>query len=143
MPPQPRSPTKPQQGPPSKPPPPVSPLKVLPKVTLKLPPKPKGTDVFPCCLCVSTLRDGLLRVLNPPKWRLEADSGEAASGSRILRAHEECASVVPETWVDMVEVGPPFPDGTRFMEKVVMGVDAIVKGRWNLVSAQIVSSDFY
>jgi len=42
-------------------------------------------------------------------------------------AHEECASVVPETWVDEVDEG-------NGKEKVVFGVDGIVKDRWNLVS---------
>ncbi|KAI0687828.1 hypothetical protein BC835DRAFT_1419662 [Cytidiella melzeri] len=102
--------------------------RVQPKVTLKLGPKPKEPDVFPCCLCVSASRDGLLRVHEPPVWRMEADSGEGASGSGVWMAHAECANVVPETWVDEVEVGDDA--GTR--EKVVMGVDAIVNGRWNL-----------
>lgn len=42
-------------------------------------------------------------------------------------AHELCASIVPETWVDEVNL----PDGGT--EKIVLGVDAIVKDRWNLV----------
>jgi hypothetical protein len=37
-------------------------------------------------------------------------------------AHEQCARVIPETWLD--EVGG---------EKVVFGVDSIVKDRWHLV----------
>lgn len=41
-------------------------------------------------------------------------------------AHEECAKVVPETWVDEVET-------EMTMEKRVFGVDAIVRDRWNLV----------
>lgn len=98
-----------------------------PKVTLKLGPKPKEPDVFPCCLCVSPSRDGLLRVHDPPVWRMEADSGEGKNGNGVWMAHEECANVVPETWVDELEVG-----GVK--EKVVMGVNAIVNGRWNLVS---------
>lgn len=48
-------------------------------------------------------------------------------------AHEECAKVVPETWVDEVEVGDVYPDGFRPRESRVFGVDAIVKDRWNLV----------
>lgn len=134
LPPPPRTPSKVQQASASQVLPP-SLTKVQPKVTLKLGPKPKESDVFPCSLCVSTIRDGLLRVHDPPMWRLEADSGEGASANRVWRAHEECARVIPETWVDEVEVGEPLPDGTRAKEKVVMGVDAIVKGRWNLVCA--------
>jgi hypothetical protein len=49
-------------------------------------------------------------------------------------AHESCARVLPETWLDEVEVGPVLEDGTRKREKMVFGVDAIVKDRWNLVS---------
>ena len=102
------------------------------KVTLKLGPQPKEPDVFPCCLCVSTSRERLLRVENPPLWRKEGESGEA-SGANVWMAHEECANVVPETWIDDVEVGPVRPDGTRMKERVVLGVDGIVKDRWDLV----------
>ncbi|KAI0084382.1 hypothetical protein BDY19DRAFT_997737 [Irpex rosettiformis] len=104
---------------------PVTPSK-QPKVTLKLGPKPKEPDVFPCCLCVSPSRDGLLRVHDPPVWRIEADSGEGKTGTGVWMAHEDCANVVPETWVDEVDIG----GGAK--EKVVMGVNAIVNGRWNL-----------
>lgn len=48
-------------------------------------------------------------------------------------AHEECANVVPETWVDFIEVGEPQQDGSRIKEEVVFGVDGIVRDRWNLV----------
>jgi len=34
--------------------------------------------------------------------------------------------------VDEVETGPVLEDGTRKREKMVFGVDAIVKDRWNL-----------
>ncbi|KAI0340988.1 hypothetical protein BDW22DRAFT_1378501 [Trametopsis cervina] len=128
----PTSPPKSQPSSPSKtqavPPPP----KTQPKITLKLPPKPKETDVFPCCLCVSPSRDGLLRVHNPPVWRMEADSGAGASGSGTMMAHEECANIVPETWVDVIDDKSTPVDGAYVGEKVVMGVDAIVKARWNL-----------
>lgn len=110
----------------------LSPSRPFPtKVTLKLGPQPKEPDVFPCCLCVSTNREGLLRVENPPLWRKEGESGEA-SGVTIWMAHEECANVVPETWIDDIEVGPVRPDGMRLKERVVLGVDGIVKDRWNL-----------
>jgi len=49
-------------------------------------------------------------------------------------AHENCARVLPETWLDEVETSPMLADGTRKREKMVFGVDAIVKDRWNLVS---------
>jgi hypothetical protein len=48
-------------------------------------------------------------------------------------AHASCARVLPETWLDKVEVGPILEDGTRKRENMVFGVDAIVKDRWNLV----------
>jgi hypothetical protein len=44
-------------------------------------------------------------------------------------AHEYCANIVPETWVDEIEFGQ---SGEK--EKVVFGVDGIVKDRWHLVS---------
>lgn len=104
------------------------PSKPTPKVTLKLPPKPKELETFPCCLCVSQSRDGLLPVQDPPLWRKDAGSGDS------WMAHEECANVIPETWVDEIEV--PVADGSGYVNrvKVVFGVDAIVKDRWNLVS---------
>jgi hypothetical protein len=37
----------------------------------------------------------------------------------------------PETWVDELQVGET---GMGIMEKVVFGVDGIVKDRWNLVN---------
>ena len=95
-------------------------------VTLKLGAKPVDLDPFPCCLCISMTKEGLLRVLSPP-------SGKSVdAGGRPWMAHEDCARVVPETWVDEVEVDEA---GERRAEKVVFGVDGIVKDRWNLVSA--------
>ncbi|KAI0357046.1 hypothetical protein OH77DRAFT_1422521 [Trametes cingulata] len=110
--------------------PPPSPSKQL-KVTLKLPPKPKEPDTFPCCLCASMAQEGLLRVQDPPAWWYEPGVPEAAGG-RPCMAHVECANVVPETWVDEVEVGDPNEHGERKKEMVVFGVDGIVKDRWNL-----------
>ena len=49
-------------------------------------------------------------------------------------AHESCARVLPETWLDEAETGPVLEDGARKQENMVFGVDAIVKDRWNLVS---------
>ena len=103
------------------------------KITLKLPPPPKPKEPepsFPCCLCISSENDGLLRVHDPPAWWY--DPTNAAAGPCM--AHEDCALIVPETWVDEVEeADPEEPDGQR-KERVVFGVDGIVKDRWNLVS---------
>lgn len=102
------------------------------KVILKLPPKPKEEDSFPCCLCISMSREGLLKVQDPPLWRKEGEGAPAGSShSTTWFAHENCANVVPETWVDEVEC--ELPDGTHGKERIVFGVDAIVKDRWNLV----------
>ncbi|PCH34711.1 hypothetical protein WOLCODRAFT_106433 [Wolfiporia cocos MD-104 SS10] len=111
---------------------PASPSKT-PKVTLKLGPKPKEPEILPCCLCVSTSCEGLLRVQDPPLWRKEegAFSAQPLPGMDWM-AHELCARVIPETWVDEVDVGEVLPDGTPTKERVVFGVDGIVKDRWNL-----------
>lgn len=88
-------------------------------VILKIP----AVEIFdlPCCLCVSNLQEGLLPVHDPP-------ASNVAVGTRAGRggwmAHEQCAKIVPETWVD------EDANGRRF----VFGVDGIVKDRWNLVS---------
>ncbi|EPQ53152.1 JmjC-domain-containing protein [Gloeophyllum trabeum ATCC 11539] len=95
-------------------------------VVLKLGPKPKEPTVFPCCLCVSTSAEGLLRVQDPPAGR----SVEGGQAGQPWMAHESCASVIPETWVDEVEVDRL--DGTKDKQRVVFGVDGIVKDRWNL-----------
>ncbi|TFK25851.1 JmjC-domain-containing protein [Coprinopsis marcescibilis] len=97
---------------------------ILPKLKLKLGPKPVEAEQFPCCLCVSMDKVGLLPVNSPPQGR--KDAVEAAGHPRIWMAHEQCASIIPETWVDEA----PLQDGTRV--KAVFGVDAIVKDRWNL-----------
>lgn len=102
------------------------------RVTLKLPPHPREQESFPCCLCVSTSRTGLLKVQDPPLWRKEGESSASSSDhSTTWFAHEECANVVPETWVD--EIDSDLPNGTHSKQRVVFGVDAIVKDRWNLV----------
>ncbi|EAU83432.2 specific transcriptional repressor [Coprinopsis cinerea okayama7 len=93
-------------------------------VKLKLGPKPAEPEEFPCCLCISTDRTGLLRVQGPPLNR--KDAIEAAGNPKVWMAHEHCASIIPETWVDETAL----PDGST--EKVVLGIDAIVKDRWNL-----------
>ncbi|GLB42769.1 putative jmjN domain containing protein [Lyophyllum shimeji] len=93
-------------------------------ITLKLGPRPT-LEPYPCCLCVSMDREGLLRVHDPPIGRKDAE--DAAGNPTEWMAHEFCASVVPETWVDEIEVGP-----NNVKEKVVYGVDGIVKDRWHL-----------
>ncbi|KAF8966802.1 hypothetical protein BDZ97DRAFT_1756391 [Flammula alnicola] len=92
-------------------------------VTLKLGPRPAEPEPFPCCLCVSMSKEGLLRVHEPPITR--RDAMDAAGNPTVWMAHEYCASIVPETWVDEL-------DTYMGKEKVVFGVDGIVKDRWNL-----------
>ena len=94
-------------------------------ITLKLGPRADQEEILPCCLCVATNPEGLLHVINPPFAR--KDVVEAAGHPTVWMAHEFCARVVPETWVDT----SVHPDGSS--EKVVYGVDGIVKDRWNLV----------
>jgi hypothetical protein len=101
----------------------------MPKVsvTLKLGPRPAALEAFPCCLCVSMSRESLLRVHDPPIGKKDTDG--TTKNPIEWMAHEECANVVPETWIDEIDVGK----GSE-REKVVFGGDAIVKDRWNLVS---------
>jgi hypothetical protein len=94
-------------------------------VTLKLGPRPADLEPFPCCLCVSMDQGGLLKVQDPPIGRKEAV--DAAGNPKVWMAHGYCASIIPETWVDEIDA----PDGSK--ERVVFGVDGIVKDRWNLV----------
>jgi hypothetical protein len=94
-----------------------------PKITLKLGPKPKELEDFPCCLCVSMSNEGLLPVHDP--------ADDLAATPR--KAHEHCAIIIPETWVDEYEVDDLLPDGSRRKVRAVFGVDGIVKDRWNLV----------
>ncbi|KAF8648878.1 hypothetical protein AX16_006153 [Volvariella volvacea WC 439] len=99
----------------------LSPMR-KPIITLKLP-KPEK-DNHPCCLCVSASKEDLLRVHEPPLSRREVI--EATGNPQTWLAHEQCANIIPETWVDEVSLA----DGSS--ERVVFGVDAIVKDRWNL-----------
>jgi len=110
---------------------PQTPSAAHPKVTirLKLGPRPPELEPFPCCLCVSTSRDGLLLVHDKPLLQ-----HPAYVDTKVWMAHERCAQVLPETWLDEVEVGPVLEGGTRKRERMVFGVDAIVKDRWSLVS---------
>lgn len=94
-------------------------------VTLKLGPKPAEPEPYPCCLCVSMSREGLLPIHDPPLNR--KDAVDAANNPKVWMAHELCASIIPETWVDDFEV----VGGNK--RRMVFGVDAIVKDRWNLV----------
>jgi hypothetical protein len=100
------------------------------KLTLKLGPRPPppGEETFPCCLCVDPSTTGLARVHDlPVAWR---EVGPAArihfpastGGKGVWMAHEACAFVLPETWVDEING-----------ERLVFGVDGIVRGRWSLV----------
>jgi len=95
------------------------------RVTLKLGPRP-ADEIFPCCLCVSPSRDGLFSVQDPPVGRRDLPESLSSLATEAWLAHEECAKVVPETWVDEIEVGTS-------LEKRIFGVDAIVRDRWNLV----------
>ncbi|KAK2465042.1 hypothetical protein APHAL10511_003118 [Amanita phalloides] len=94
-------------------------------LTLKIGPRPLEIEDFPCCLCISTDGQGLLPVHDPPVGRKDIE--ELAGKPKTWMAHESCANVIPETWVDEIEEGP---DGVK--QKYVFGVDAIVKDRWNL-----------
>ena len=83
-------------------------------------------------------KENLLPVQDPPVGRKDVGINElpgSTKGPKEWMAHEDCANVVPETWVDYIEVGEPRMDGSRVKEKVVFGVDCIVKDRWNLVCA--------
>jgi len=89
-------------------------------ITLKIGPTPKET--FPCCLCVSEDTNGLLPVYDP-----------ISTLPTRKMAHEHCASVIPETWVDDYEVDHPLSGSSLHRTRAVFGVDGIVKDRWNLV----------
>ncbi|KAI0294099.1 JmjC domain, hydroxylase-domain-containing protein [Multifurca ochricompacta] len=96
-------------------------------IRLKLGPRPPELEPFPCCLCISSSHDGLLPVHDKPLVQ-----HLAYADTKVWMVHESCARVLPETWLDDVETGPVLDDGTRKREKMVFGVDAIVKDRWNL-----------
>lgn len=137
-------------------------------LTFKLPATQEDED-YPCCLCPSTCRDGLLRVFEPPRGRKDIQDIERnlpkaqGGGARVWMAHEECAKVIPETWVDEVEdpnagylgkhpsgeassscessfcavllaVLTTYAAAEMTMEKMVFGVDGVPKDRWGLVS---------
>ncbi|KAI5118500.1 hypothetical protein M0805_004000 [Coniferiporia weirii] len=104
---------------------PSSSASIKQKIMLKV---PKDLGPFPCCLCVSREQVGLLRVHDPPgAWAgCHNYTPRDAAGCETWHAHEACAMIVPETWVDEVF------DGAGNAEKVVFGVDAIVRDRWTL-----------
>ena len=80
--------------------------------------------------------DGLLRVQDPPIGKRELpESLSSLYDATRWMAHEECAKVVPETWVDIVDSAEILPDGSHVQESRVLGVDAVVKDRWNLVGS--------
>ena len=99
-------------------------------IRLKLGPRPPELEPFPCCLCISQSRDDILPVHDKPILH-----HPAYVDTKVWMAHASCARVLPETWLDEVEVGPVLEDGTRKRENMVFGVDGIVKDRWNLVSS--------
>lgn len=92
----------------------------IPKLSITLKIRPALKETFPCYLCVSDDTSGLLPIYDP-----------MSTASTPKMAHEHCASVIPETWVDDYEVDHPSSDGKT---RAVFGVDGIVKDRWNLVS---------
>ena len=94
----------------------------------KKPRPPPPTTGIPCCLCVSDA-DGLLSVHDPPLFGYPGFEPKVVDGKPQWQAHEECAKIVPETWVDEV-------DGQKF----VFGVDAVPKDRWQLVSLTLLDA---
>ncbi|KAF6741198.1 specific transcriptional repressor [Ephemerocybe angulata] len=95
-----------------------------PVVMLKIPPRVAEPEPYPCCLCISMQQEGLLAVHEPPVNRRDAVDG--ANNPKVWMAHELCAKIIPETWVDEFDGS----DGTK--KKMVFGVGAIVKDRWHL-----------
>lgn len=108
-------------------------------ITIKIP--RLASTTFPCCLCTSLSHDNLLRLQDPPpasatphtrptkravvRRLYDASLGrvvEVESEVDAWMAHERCARVIPETWIDEL-------DG----ERLIFGVDSICKERWNLV----------
>ena len=61
-----------------------------PKIVITLP----STEDFPCCLCISADKEGLLRVHDPPYGRKEAV--EAVGNPQDWMPHESCARIIPE-----------------------------------------------
>ncbi|KAF7313204.1 Specific transcriptional repressor [Mycena kentingensis (nom. inval.)] len=96
------------------------------KLTLKFGPQPTD-ELYPCCICTDPTLEGLVRVHDLPlAWRdvcptarIHYPTGNQGPG--LWMVHAGCAIVLPETWIDEV-------DG----ERVVFGIDGIVRARWSL-----------
>nr|GAT52723.1 specific transcriptional repressor [Mycena chlorophos] len=108
------------------------------KVTLKLgpaPPQQQPTYGFPCCVCVDTNTHGLVRVHDLPAfWRELCPTARIhylneQNSSGVWMIHEQCASTLPETWVDTTSSG----------ERVAFGVDGIVRARWTALKCSVCS----
>lgn len=101
----------------------------VPKLSITLKIGPMLKETFPCCLCVSEDTNDLLPVYDP-----------LSTASTPKMAHEHCASVIPETWVDDYEADHPSSGAFPHKTRAVFGVDGIVKDRWNLVGSQGIPS---
>ena len=104
---------------------------ILSEPKRKKPRPPPPTANIPCCLCISSEEAGLLPVHDPPLFGYSGFEPKVVGGKPQWQAHEECAKIVPETWVDEV-------DGQKF----VFGVDAVPKDRWHLVSLSLHDTRF-
>ncbi|KAH8827175.1 JmjC-domain-containing protein [Flagelloscypha sp. PMI_526] len=95
-------------------------------------PAPSPDVSYPCCLCPSTSTENLLSVHTAPDthWKelleIERNLIVDKEGWTVWNAHEECAMVLQETWIEEVEG----EDGKR--ERMVFGVDDIPRDRWAL-----------
>ncbi|KAF8313558.1 JmjC domain, hydroxylase-domain-containing protein [Cantharellus anzutake] len=103
--------------------------------------QPQSSGYF-CCLCPSSTTHSsgpLLRCASAPPTHLRGQASTATKSQSQplpqgllpvvgLRAHETCALVLPETWIDVV-------DG----ENVVCGLDCIGKDRWSLKCSVCIS----
>lgn len=100
----------------------------LPAPSSAFPSKKKKSEVsaeeLPCCLCISPSREELLPVNDPPFPMMNVAVPRTKDGTVSWMAHETCAKIIPETWVDDI-------DGS----KRVFGVDSIIKDRWSLKCA--------
>ncbi|KAJ7743801.1 JmjC domain, hydroxylase-domain-containing protein [Mycena metata] len=128
-----------------------------PKITLKIAPRSPPPTLTPPAPLRTTANPPLRTTTNPTRTRPRPDLpllplrralayGAAArtrpargvardrrrdgGGKGVWMAHEGCAMVLPETWVDEVVVSGH--GGERRTERVVFGVDGIERARWNL-----------
>jgi len=115
---------------------PVLKIKTPLSVTFTKPPR-KEKAAAVCCLCISTTPPtapvikaqgyafNLLRCVSVPSTGATPNLASSSSANtQQFWAHEVCARVIPETWVD---------EDPRSGEKFVYGVDCIVRERWALV----------